>query len=117
MRIVLVVLSLLLLHGGDAFYMVTPNMSANRRSVLKAGGGGIFGLPFFGGKDANAANAATDTPRKPHASKGPTNEVVKVVHGMKRRRLGGSDIFVSELGLGTSARTSTPLPPRRARTR
>lgn len=32
---------------------------------------------------------------------GSTNEVVSVVKGMKRRRLGNSDIIVSELGLGT----------------
>ena len=34
-------------------------------------------------------------------AKGPTNEVIRKVNGMKQRRLGGSDIVVSELGLGT----------------
>jgi aryl-alcohol dehydrogenase-like predicted oxidoreductase len=34
-------------------------------------------------------------------SKGATNEVLKVVNGIKHRRLGGSDIIVSEMGLGT----------------
>jgi hypothetical protein len=51
--------------------------------------------------------AATTPPMQPESknnvpksiSKGPTNEIVKVVNGMKRHRLGGSDIFVSELGL------------------
>jgi aryl-alcohol dehydrogenase-like predicted oxidoreductase len=84
---------ILLINGIDAFYMAASDLSESRRTVLKAGGG-IFGLPFFGGESAKAA-----TPRK--NSKGPTNEVVKVVNGMKRRRLGGSDIFVSELGLGS----------------
>ena len=30
-----------------------------------------------------------------------TNEIVKVVEGIRHKRLGGSDIIVSELGLGT----------------
>ena len=81
----------------------------NRRAVLHrvaaVGGGaasgvGLFGSIFGGGggnKNPNNANAA---PKKAPRSKGPTNEVVKVVNGMKHRRLGGSDILVSELGLG-----------------
>ena len=83
------------------FYMTTtPDLSTRRRAVLKAGG--IFGLPFFGGEESSAIYPRTPpvTPVSA-ASNGPTNEVVKVVNGMKRRRLGGSDIFVSELGLGT----------------
>lgn len=73
------------------------NNNNNRRTLLQAGGGGLFGLPFLGGDDpALRANAAT-----PPVSMGPTNEVGKVVNGMKRRRLGGSDIFVSEFALGT----------------
>ena len=32
---------------------------------------------------------------------GPTNEVVEVVEGMFHKRLGGGDIVVSEMGLGT----------------
>lgn len=71
--------------------------SGRRRKVLQAGGG-IFGLPFLGGNNSASAAGAGNTPK---SSKGPTNEVGKVVNGMKRRRLGGSDIFVSELGLGT----------------
>jgi aryl-alcohol dehydrogenase-like predicted oxidoreductase len=90
------ILAFLLLRGNDAFYMQVPGGHASRRNILKASGG-IFGLPFFGGGD-NAANAASNNIAK--SSKGPTNEIVSVVNGMKRRRLGGSDIFVSELGLG-----------------
>ena len=88
--------SILLAHGISAFHMTADDAWPSRRTVLKAGGG-IFGLPFLGGDNANASNP----PSGKKGSKGPTNEVVKVVNGMKRRRLGGSDIFVSELGLGT----------------
>jgi hypothetical protein len=31
----------------------------------------------------------------------PSNQVIRVVDGIKHRRLGSSDIIVSELGLGT----------------
>jgi aryl-alcohol dehydrogenase-like predicted oxidoreductase len=34
-------------------------------------------------------------------------EIVRVVNGIKHRRLGGSDIVVSELGLGTQRWVST----------
>lgn len=68
-----------------------------RRQLLQVSGG-MFGLSFFGSDD-NEAKAAT--PPKKRGKTGPTNEVVKVVNGLKRKRLGGSDIFVSELGLGT----------------
>lgn len=70
--------------------------STNRRKVLVASS--LFG-GFFGSDQKAAAAAAK--PSAPGA-KGPTNEVVKVTKsGMKQRRLGGSDILVSELGLGT----------------
>ena len=46
------------------------------------------------------------------ANGGDTNEVVRVVDGIRHKRLGGSDIVVSELGLGTqrwgSADTNAP---------
>eukprot|EP00873_Tetraselmis_striata_P024668 jgi/Tetstr1/444932/TSEL_032750.t1 len=35
------------------------------------------------------------------ASTGATNEVVRVVNGIRHKRLGGGDIIVSEMGLGT----------------
>ena len=68
----------------------------SRRSVLCSAG--MFG-GFFGSEDTNSNRASAAS--GPYKSKGSTNEVVKVVNGMKRRRLGGSDILVSELGLGT----------------
>jgi hypothetical protein len=54
---------------------------------------------FFGNNDDSIANASIGGTI--NAGKGPTNEVIKSVNGMKLRRLGGSDILVSELGLGT----------------
>lgn len=88
------------LATGHGFHMTGSDglsSSGRRRRVLQASGG-IFGLPFFGGGDE--AQAATPSPRK-QGKGGPTNEVVKVVNGIKHRRLGGGDIIVSELGLGT----------------
>ncbi len=77
--------------------------SQRRRSVvgaLGAAGGGIFG-GLFNGNDANASSSDGGGSYK---SSGPTNEVVKVKNGIKHRRLGGSDIIVSELGLGTQVK-------------
>jgi len=77
--------------------------TVNRRIVLGAGGGGMFGGLFSGNNNNNNANAADAYPTNggSYKPKGDTNEVVKTVNGMKRRRLGGTDILVSELGLGT----------------
>jgi len=96
--------------GGSsaAFSMTTSSESssnARRRQLLRAGAGGMFsGLPFFGSD--NEAKAATPNDKKKGGG-GPTGEVVKVVKGMKHKRLGNSDIFVSELGLGTQRWVST----------
>lgn len=67
--------------------------STSRRKILLASSlfGGVFG------SGPGPANAKTTAP----GAKGPTNQVMKTVKGMKHRRLGGSDIAVSELGLGT----------------
>lgn len=79
-----------------------PPSPRRRASVSMMAGGFFSGL--FGD---DAAYAATPTVAgggkdvKVNAGKGPTNEVVKTVNGMRQRRLGGSDIVVSELGLGT----------------
>lgn len=84
----------------------------NRRSLLLAGAGAGAGNWFgnvFGGDDNSNANFNANAAGGggSYKSAGPTNEVVKVVNGMKRRRLGGSDILVSELGLGTQRWCST----------
>ncbi|GAX15145.1 hypothetical protein FisN_12Lh154 [Fistulifera solaris] len=72
-------------QGRDATTMVT---SSSRRTVLASS---LLG-GFFGGRKDPAYGAS---------SKGKTNEFIRTVNGMKHRRLGGSDIVVSELGLGT----------------
>ena len=97
-----------LMHGGQRYtneddpLMKFRVKSGSRRSVLRAG---LFG-GFLGGGGSKAAAAGAERGvggggNVLYKSRGPTNEVVKVVQGMKRRRLGGSDIAVSELGLGT----------------
>ena len=91
---------------GNARIDETSSSSRRRRSLaamLASGGGGVGG--FFSGlfgdnDDAKRGNVASAADVGV-ASKGPTNEVVKSVNGMRQRRLGGSDIVVSELGLGT----------------
>ena len=44
--------------------------------------------------------ARADTPR-PSPTAGPTGEVLSTVAGIRQKRLGGGDVVVSELGLGT----------------
>eukprot|EP00591_Stephanopyxis_turris_P007596 CAMPEP_0195513780 /NCGR_PEP_ID=MMETSP0794_2-20130614/5353_1 /TAXON_ID=515487 /ORGANISM="Stephanopyxis turris, Strain CCMP 815" /LENGTH=510 /DNA_ID=CAMNT_0040641879 /DNA_START=140 /DNA_END=1672 /DNA_ORIENTATION=- len=75
-----------------------------RRSVLLGASSGMFGGIFRGG---NGNNAASSAPLSSYKSSGPTNEVLTSVRGMKRKRLGGSDVIVSELGLGTQRWCST----------
>lgn len=103
--------TLLLPPTASCFQRSPPTLTStgngpNRRSVLFAGGGGMFGGMFSG---VGVPSASATSGEGSYKSKGPTNEVVKTVTGsamkrgggMKRRRLGGSDILVSELGLGT----------------
>lgn len=79
----------------------SPN-NPKRRNLILSAGGGIFGGIFpFGDDNNNAASANNGNKQSPSSSSGPTNEVVKVVNGIKHKRLGGTDILVSELGLGT----------------
>ena len=81
---------------------MTLSSNTNRRHVLH--NASMFGGIFGSGKNTNANTGSNDTPLPVVGSKirKPTNEVTKIVSGgMKHRRLGGSDISVSELGLGT----------------
>lgn len=66
--------------------------AAQRSKYLQAAGflGGLFASDFSKKNSAYAAQEAK-----------PTNSVVKTVNGIKHKRLGGGDIIVSELGLGT----------------
>lgn len=72
--------------------MTTP--SPGRRAAVRSGTALALGVPaWFPG-------AAAAAPR-PGGGGGVTNEVVRTVDGIRQKRLGGSDIIVSELGLGT----------------
>jgi diketogulonate reductase-like aldo/keto reductase len=110
------IFSLLCSTSTTAFTMTTPPESlsnSRRRQLLRVSAGGLFsGLPFFGSdsdsnRNNNEAQAAMLSNKKKGSGGGATNEVVKIVKGMKHRRLGNSDIFVSELGLGTQRWMST----------
>ena len=77
----------------------TSSSSIQRRSLLTMMAYSSF-FNLFGGNNGNS-NSVANAAGVINAGKGPTNEVIKTVNGMKLRRLGGSDILVSELGLGT----------------
>lgn len=104
MRVPFLVL-LSVIEASNGFFMASaPQPNIDRRTALQAGMFG--GMPFFGGDRADASTGRSSGGRAPRPRnspnlKGTTNEVTKIVDGIKRRRLGGSDIFVSELGLGT----------------
>ena len=63
--------------------------------------GGFFSGLFGDDSNSSGGNYVANAAGTINAGNGPTNEAVKSVNGMKLRRLGGSDILVSELGLGT----------------
>lgn len=71
-----------------------------RADVIRAASAGIL-LPNIAPQPASAAV------RKGAVSAGPTNEVVSVIDGIRQKRLGGSGIIVSEVGLGTQRWGST----------
>mmetsp|Transcript_12429 Transcript_12429/g.24762 ORF Transcript_12429/g.24762 Transcript_12429/m.24762 type:complete len:494 (+) Transcript_12429:62-1543(+) len=107
-------LLLLLVHTGGFSSAFCPGSPRHRRpstaalpavgrrdaiSLAAGSGGGLGGL--LGGLGLGGGAASAATPSGNYRSAGPTNEVVRVVNGIKHRRLGGSDIVVSEVGLGT----------------
>ena len=79
-----------------------PSSPGRRRSSIMMAGGflsNLFGEDGSSNGIISPAKAAEGI--NINSRKGATNEVIKTVNGMKQRRLGGSDIIVSELGLGT----------------
>jgi aryl-alcohol dehydrogenase-like predicted oxidoreductase len=81
-----------------------------RRSLISTMATGAGGSNFFGGLfggDSGVNNEGNSNPPTKFKSSGATNEVIKVVNGIKHRRLGGSNIIVSEMGLGTQRWVST----------
>ena len=75
---------------------------SHARGVVHAGAwAGLF--PFGGDRGRASAKGPDRRGGGPGSgsSMGPTNEVVEVVNGSRRKRMGGGDVVVSELGLGT----------------
>ena len=69
--------------------------AVNRMGVVAVGGGPADAFAsLFNGAAASARGSSS-------TSRGATNDVVRVVNGMKHKRLGKGEIAVSELGLGT----------------
>jgi aryl-alcohol dehydrogenase-like predicted oxidoreductase len=87
--------------AGGVVCMNLAGTGSSRRKMILASS--LFGGIFGSGGPSAAANIKTSAP----GAKGPTNQIFKTVKGMKHRRLGGSDIAVSELGLGTQRWVST----------
>eukprot|EP00193_Tetraselmis_chui_P019428 CAMPEP_0177794500 /NCGR_PEP_ID=MMETSP0491_2-20121128/25685_1 /TAXON_ID=63592 /ORGANISM="Tetraselmis chuii, Strain PLY429" /LENGTH=468 /DNA_ID=CAMNT_0019317173 /DNA_START=373 /DNA_END=1779 /DNA_ORIENTATION=- len=70
--------------------------SASRRQVMQVASatGWLAQLGLFPPKAGGA-------PARDSTATGPTNEVVRTINGIRHKRLGSSDIIVSEMGLGT----------------
>lgn len=80
-----------------------PRASASLRRPAPTGGGptrrqlaALGSLWPFGGAAARAADGGAAA-----GASGPTGEVLSTVAGIRQKRLGGGDVVVSELGLGT----------------
>ena len=88
--------------GGSGDHASGAAFSPTRRGVVHAGAwAGLF--PFGGDRGRASAKGPDRRGGGPGSgsSMGPTNEVVEVVNGSRRKRMGGGDVVVSELGLGT----------------
>ena len=90
------------INDNDASTSIPSSPGRRRSSIMMAGGflSNLFGDDGGSNGIISPANAA-EGGNKINSGKGKTNDVIKTVNGMKQRRLGGSDIIVSELGLGT----------------
>jgi len=76
--------------------------TSTRRMALRTTGAAAVSMSggFFSNIFGSPAVAAPP-PLKPKGKGGATNEIVGVVDGILQKRLGGGDIIVSEMGLGT----------------
>jgi hypothetical protein len=88
-----------LLHDSTPGLGPLRSPDTSRRDAIRktAGLGGVLGGMFGNGNVPNARAAAA-------VSRRPTNEVIETVDGIRRKRLGGSDLLVSEVALGTQVR-------------
>lgn len=96
---VIIASALLLLQ---VYAVVALNAAAMRRSdVLRVAAASAASAAIGVGAPEYVAAAST------RAAVRPTNEVVDVIDGIRQKRLGGTDIIVSEVGLGTQRWGST----------
>ena len=79
---------------GNSAHAVCMSGHTTRRDAVQMAGGGNAAAWLFGAKKANAAQTGG-------GKSGPTNQVLSTVNGVRQRRLGGGEIVVSEMGLGT----------------
>eukprot|EP01041_Mallomonas_annulata_P004467 gene4467-8897_t len=77
--------------GPDHLYNPTSDASYYYKQAVKSAG--FLGLHAF---SASSASGKQSIPPS-----GPTNEVVRNINGINHKRLGGGEIYVSEIGLGT----------------
>lgn len=76
-------------------------LSTERRRFVLASSSSLLSGGFLGGGNGNRANAVPNNNNiRPPSGGLPTNQVVGKLRGMRRKRLGGSDVAVSEMGLG-----------------
>mmetsp|Transcript_43744 Transcript_43744/g.81786 ORF Transcript_43744/g.81786 Transcript_43744/m.81786 type:complete len:519 (-) Transcript_43744:427-1983(-) len=75
----------------------TEALSKTRRRALQSVAMAAWVPPWVRAQPVQGSRAPPANPK----TNGPTNEVVRVVNGMRHKRLGAGDIFVSEMGLGT----------------
>lgn len=71
-----------------------PDMGPSFRPLVAVG---LFGGLFSGGGNRGSTSAYVTK----DSNRGATNTVIRTVNGIRHRRLGGGDIIVSEVGLGT----------------
>jgi aryl-alcohol dehydrogenase-like predicted oxidoreductase len=77
--------------GPETSGLPKPSSRILRQDMKLLGSAGMFGL--FGGQNSG--------PRDALSGRKSTNEVVAVVDGIRQKRLGGGDIIVSDVALGT----------------
>ena len=97
--------TLVLLSFAPSHSMVQPHHS--RRTALRTGAAAASLFDSLASKLGMQPAAAAIPKAKAKGAKGATNEVVGVVDGIRQKRLGGGDIIVSEMGLGTQRWGST----------
>jgi len=92
---------LVLLASTHALVPANANGASSRRALLRTGSAGIMASPLERLAGMLPIFPTASAAALPKGAAGPTNQVVKTVEGIRQKRLGGGDIIVSEIGLGT----------------